>query len=44
MVVAVIVENVLLRRTIEAVISTNAVPSRRAMKPAPIVVNFLAQN
>jgi hypothetical protein len=44
MVVAVIVEDVLLRRTTEAVMSTNAVPSRKAMKPAPIVMNFLAQN
>jgi hypothetical protein len=44
MVVAVIAENVLLRRTMEAVISIDAVSSRRVMKPAAIAMNFPAQN
>lgn len=44
MAVAVIVENVMLQRTMKVVTSTNVVSSKRVTKSAAIAANFLAQS
>jgi hypothetical protein len=44
MAVDVIAENVPLRHIMKAVASTNAVSSKRAVKPAVVAMNFHVQN